>query len=102
MRLYTVVGNITSAFHGEGNITVIINDIQNRKQPPVMLTAIGAFQKYIEKLNEKDYEEKYMKKKFTFTPWCDLDQIEVMDEDGKIIKIISRTTPEEIFTQWID
>lgn len=108
MKKYTVIGNIGSTiiknrpFTNNEDITIIVRDIWNEEQPPVMLTVIGSFQKYIKELTGHDYEEKYMKKKFTYTSWCDLESIEILDKKGKTIKTIFRDTPEKDFTKWIN
>ena len=107
MKRYTVIGNIGSTtikrepFTNKEDITIIINDSWDNEQSPVMLTVIGSFQKYIKELDGHDYEERYMKKKFTYTPWCDLELIEVIDKDGNTVKTISINTPEEEFSKWI-
>lgn len=67
MKKYTVIGNIGSTiiknrpFTNNEDITIIVRDIWNEEQPPVMLTVIGSFQKYIKELTGHDYKKSITK-----------------------------------------
>lgn len=102
MKEYKVKGNIGSVHCRNGEISVIINDLRNVEQAPVLLTVIGSIKEYINEIEGTDYEEKYMRKIFTYTSWCDLEKIEVLDENEKIVKTITSNTSKEEYSNWLD
>lgn len=102
MKEYKVTGNISHIECGHFQSFIRIEDLSNEEQAPVLLEAIGNIQTYIDELTSTDYEEKYMRKIFTYGHMCVIEKIEVLDSKGKIVKTITPGTRKDEFSKWID
>jgi len=85
MKRYKVKGNISS-FESNGLIT--IKNLYDNEQPPTLLRASGKIFTYINYIEGTDENEKYYQKIFTYCSILEIRKIQVLDENGNIIKTI--------------
>ena len=85
MKRYKIKGNISS-FESNGLITIY--NYHDREQPPVLLRASGTIFKYINEIEGTDENEKYYQKIFTYCSILEIRKIQVLDENGNIIKTV--------------
>ena len=102
MKEYKVTGNISHIECSHFQSLIRIDDSRNEEQAPVLLTAIGNIEAYIDDVTSTDYEEKYMRKVFTYTEWCDIEKIEVLNEKDEVVKTITRATKKDEYSKWLD
>lgn len=70
---------------------------------PVLLEVIGdSIPKYLHELYNTDCEERYMKKKFTYSAYCLCLKIEVLNENEEVIKTVDLYTDDTKFLNFID
>lgn len=90
MNEYSYVGNIdiisTDGRPGR-SMTVVLYDFYDPYKAPTMLNTYGNLASYISELYGTDGKERYMRKRFTFSPFCTIKKIEVLDGD-KIVKTV--------------
>ena len=102
---YTIKGAINGLEYKAGskypNFIRVETTIFN-KQTPMLLEVIGtSIPKYLHELYNTDCEERYMKKKFTYSAYCLCEKIEVLDKNDKVVKIIDFYTDETKFLKFI-
>ena len=88
MKLYKVKGNVGGTSQNGNYMYITVHNIYNNEQAPVMLEVLGNFKDYINELNGGDSEERYAKKVFYYDWFCTLMKIEVLDENGKVVKTV--------------
>ncbi len=105
---YTIIGKITGLDYKGNNdkgfpdFIHIETEVFNQKMP-ILLELIGdSIPKYLHELYGTDCEEKYMKKKFTYSPYSLCLKIEVLDENNKTVKTVDLYTDETKFLNFID
>lgn len=93
MSEYAYIGgiDIISTDGRPGNeMTVVLYDINDPDKAPAMLKVYGNIANYIYELYGTDRAERYARKRFTFSSFCTLTKIEVLDGD-KIVKTVTES-----------
>lgn len=85
MKRWKVTGNVSEM---SCNGQIVVRDIYNDSQAPVILNTGGQIFNYLEYLNGCDDAERYMRKRFTYCSICWVRKIEILN-DGKVVKTIT-------------
>lgn len=100
MRKFVVEGQVYSLGYHNGFAYVIVESYEHDDSiAPTMLEVGGTVKEYLNELYDTDYEEKYMRKRFTFTNWCTLVRVEVLNRAGHVVKKVEQDSD---FWSWID
>ena len=99
MRKFVIEGQIYSLGYHSGFVYVIVGSYEHDDSiVPTMLEVGGTIKEYLNELYDTDYAEKYMRKRFTYTSWCSLVRVEVLNSVGQVIKTGCQGTD---FRKWI-
>lgn len=84
-KLFTYEGNIGS--YGSDKLVELYADFSNTVAPILLHMPTGIYN-YISKLGGTDHEERYLKSRYFYDSILYLRAIAVLNEDGKIAKVI--------------
>lgn len=69
---------------------IIVEDRRDASKAPVMLDARDELKRYLELVRMQSQREDGMRKRFYYDQWCELRKIEVLDDDGNVVKVVNQ------------
>lgn len=93
--IYTYTGNIRS--YGMKSwvpdaVEIVCRDLSDEDKAPVKLEVRNGLRKYLEELFSMQVREGLMQMAFHYNQWCELRAIDVLGEDGTVVKHITPTS----------